>query len=424
MLRRLRADPGQASLDYLTVLVVTGLLLGAGTGVAMAQGGGIAGAVTTQVVRALCIVSGGDCDRDRAPCVVGSTGKTISGSLSLAVVRLGRDQLALVEERSDGRFDVTLVRGWNPGLEGGVGLKLKIPKTGLAFQGELRAAVLAHLRKGRSWTVGSAAEADALVGTLGGLKGAIVPEAVRGGTLPEPDRTFEESGWSTTIGLEGVLDPAKVRVELSAADFDGARRDRRTGHVTHYLKRSQEFGAALERPTDDGKVGGELDYVGGYVWAIETDRRGRPVDLMIVESDEYRGTASLPDEVAEVAGHLGVPGKIAERYEVERHLDLTVPANLRAAMQFVSRVLGPFKGATPFADRVAVSDALRDRLDRFGVVHARTYETEHASDGGGATLAAGLKIGAGYETSVHTSKLLAATTRGPGGTWRSRTDCG
>lgn len=419
MLRRLlRHDLGQASLDYVTVLAVAGVALTAGTGVAMAKAPQLLGAVTGQMLRALCIVTAGDCDRDRAPCVVGSDKKTISGKVSVAVFELGHDQVALVEERSDGRFDVTIVDGWNPGTQFSVGVELKIPKTGLAFDGELRAAVLAHRRKGRTWTVEDADAASRLVDRLSGLDAALLPSLVDGGTDREPEVSYEESGWSTTIGAGGTIGDHGVTLALRAEDFEGARRNHRTGHRTHYLKRAQVMGAALE-----GTVSGKADGEAVHVWAIETDETGRPVDLMILETGEFRGTMSLPSPAAEVAGLLGVPGRHAERYEVERHLDLTVDANLRAAMAFIARVVGPFKGSDPFADRVPVSDALRDRLDRSATIHTRTYATDHSSQDEGASIAAGLKLGAQYETSTHTSRLLAALTRGPNGIWQERTDC-
>lgn len=419
----LRDDTGQASLDYLTVLAVVAAGLVLAVGVATAHGRAIAVSVTTQMARALCIVTGGDCYRDRTPCVVDAREKRLSGSVSLALVRIGKDQLAIVEERSDGRFDVTIVDGWDPGLEGGLGGSLRIPKTGIAIDGELRAAALAHLRKGRTWTVDSAAEAKRLVDRASGVKAALLPEVLHDSADRDPDITFDERGWSLSVGASAELGQDSAELEFRPEDFDGARRDLRTGHVTHYLRRAQRLGASLSITRPDGSYGGDVAREAGHVWAIEVDERGRPVDLMIIETDEIRGSASLPPGVAEVAGRLGLPSEIGQRYEVEEHLDLTDPANLRAAMAFIRGVVGPFNGVSPGSDRVPVAAALRERLDRHGTKHLRSYTTDEESDGGGGTLAAGLKFGAGYETSTHTSTLVGALTRGPGGIWRERADC-
>ena len=67
----MRSARGQGTVEYLAVVLLVAFALGGGTAaVASAAGADIATAVPHEVLRALCIVSGGDCDRDRAPCDV------------------------------------------------------------------------------------------------------------------------------------------------------------------------------------------------------------------------------------------------------------------------------------------------------------------------------------------------------------------
>ena len=68
---RARSDQtGQATVDYAAVVLVVSLVLLAMAGVAAARGALVTDAITRQIARALCIVTGGDCDREREPCVV------------------------------------------------------------------------------------------------------------------------------------------------------------------------------------------------------------------------------------------------------------------------------------------------------------------------------------------------------------------
>jgi len=75
----MRSARGQGTVEYLAVVLLVAFALGGGTAaVASAAGADIATAVPHEVLRALCIVSGGDCDRDRAPCDVDTNTKSRS----------------------------------------------------------------------------------------------------------------------------------------------------------------------------------------------------------------------------------------------------------------------------------------------------------------------------------------------------------
>jgi hypothetical protein len=419
-LRSLARPTAQASLDYVAILALAALVLTAGTGVAMARGGDLASAVRSHMARALCVVTAGDCARDLAPCVVRTRQDSFGAHLNVLVVKVGKDHVAVLDERSDGTFAVSLVSTWNAGLEGGLGLEAKVSLAGrsLALGGEFRAAALAHEGRGKTWIVRSRAQAEALVDRIRGVRAAIsAPD------LPEPAFRYYEHGTSVTFGAHGALaDRAKAALTLRAKDLDGARSDRHNGHEMHYLKRSNALDGVLGISARRGGAGeGGVLAGGDHVWAFERDRAGRPRDLMILSSGEYRGSFSLPPLLREVAGYLGAPARGIRRYEVETHLDLTDPDNLAAAQAYLRAVLDG--GPRPFRERAAVSDELATRLRTRGIVHARTYAVDSRSTGASLHAGAGGKIGGGAEHVTRTARLLAATTRGQDGTWQLRTEC-
>src|SRR5215210_9220365 len=70
----MRCARGQGTVEYLAVVLLVAVVLG-GTATATAvgpAGARIATAVPHQALYALCLLTGGDCDRDTAPCDVGS----------------------------------------------------------------------------------------------------------------------------------------------------------------------------------------------------------------------------------------------------------------------------------------------------------------------------------------------------------------
>lgn len=425
MLRRpprvLLRTAGQASLDYVAILALAGVALLAGSGVAMARGGDLASAVRSQMARALCVVTAGDCERDLAPCVTASRSEKHSVGVTVLLVRLDKERAVIVDERSDGTFEVTLVGSgdsYTVGLDLGVGVGGSIALGGrtLAVGAELRAAALAREGHAKTWFVRSAAEKDALVRKLARKTVGVLPERIDGADLPEPDMTTYEHGTDVSLDTSGSVGPGSGAFGLGATDLDGARKDLRTGNEIVYMKRSDALSGMLSGAGASAK-GGKDD---ATAWSYEQTPDGRLVDLMILQSGEYRGSFSLPPIASRAAGYLGVPSKHARRYETEIHLDLTEPENLRAAQGFVDAVRGSrrFEGALQLA-----SDALRRRIDAHATVHTRVYGLDTTTKGGELFGGIGAKVRGKAQQEIHTAKLLAATTRGPDGSWQLRTDC-
>lgn len=412
---------GQASIDYVAILAVVAVVAVAGTGVAMARGGDIAAAVRAQMARALCVVTAGDCRRDLAPCTVASRSERLSAGVNLVVLRLDKDRTVLVDERSDGTFEVTLVGSWDSfagGLEGGLGAGGSIAAGGRTFAvgGELRAAMLARESRAKTWFARTAAEKDDLVRRLSRITVGVLPEGIDGAELPRPDRTTYEHGPDASLDASGSLGRARGALGFSSVDLDGAHKDHRTGNETVYMKTSDAVQALLSGAGSTASGGGET----ATVWSYEIAPDGRPLDLMILLSGAYRGSFSLPPIAARVAGYLGVPSKRARRYETEIHLDLTDPENREAARGFVEAVRGSRRFAAALQ---AAGGGLRRRIENHATVHTRVYGLDTTTKGGEVFGALGAKLRVEARRETHTADLLSAVTRGPDGAWRPRTDC-
>lgn len=417
---------GQASFDYLGVVAVALAVLVMGT--AAAGAGNVAGAVTGQMARALCVAGAGDCDRDRAPCVVSARRTGREGHVNALVVRIGGSAYALLEQRSDGTYLVTRFREAHGGLDVGVGVDagLKLGGTALLVGGEARAAVLAHRGTGSTWVVRTRKAADALLDRLGDgplkttRRGSRGPVLLAGRPLPPPTETFGDRGWSVTLGAKGGIGVGEGALTLTAKDVDGSRLDRRTGRRTVYLRRTNGLQASVDLGKRVAGAGGTAQLDGEYTYSVEFDRDGRPLDLAIVESGAFEGSADLPTRVQPVAGLLGVPTRGARLQQTETHLDLTDGANLAAARAFVAQVTAPRVRLGALA---RVSAALEDRLEAAGTVQAGTYDLTAKAYGGSGHLAGGLKVGGAYEQEERTIRLVAAVSRGRDGQWTDRTDC-
>jgi hypothetical protein len=408
-LTRARAggDRGQASLEWLAVVALVATLLGLGA--ALAQASFIGRRVTREMARAICLVGDGDCRRDQEPCVVGSDSDRRSWSASVAIVKVGSDRLALIEQRSDGTYAVTIEKARKGGLSSTIGKRVEVHLGGvdISVGGDVTAALLARLGGGRTWIVGSAAEARALVAQGGGGRA--------------PDVVYDDGTWlgsaGATLGLDGSA-AGSLTVADAGVTFDqrwGTSTDRRTGHHTIYFDASWAAeGKAL------GGVLGVARAGDAELYAVETDGAGRPLDLRVTAVGTYAGSRDLPSAVQPVAGLLAAaaPAAGTRRFEVTAHLDLTDPRNLAAARGLLA-AMGRKEG------RAAPAQELRRRIDQQGTIEARVLDEEVVAEGDHALSLSEGAATAGFETQGErrVRRLLAATSRGLDGQWLTRTDC-
>ena len=150
---------GQASADYVALLAVVALVLGAAAATLTSRPA-LASAVSGAVRHGICLVAGGVCTAREAralglaPCLVHARGERERLAAKALVVRLERGDALLVERRSDGSAAVSFLDGWRGGATAGIGLKLP-----WGSPGSISGSAGAQFTAGRTWEFRSAADA-------------------------------------------------------------------------------------------------------------------------------------------------------------------------------------------------------------------------------------------------------------------------
>ena len=407
---------GQAGVDYVGVLLLVTVVLGAVALVADASG--VPQAVDHQLLRALCIVRGGECEQDRAPCPVATDRRKDAMSARILVFRIGEDKTVVREERSDGTIAITVAYGQEAGLQAGEGVHvgLSLGRAGLSLGGELTASAVASRECGYTWLLHGARAADALVARLR-LSRRELDRRIAAGRMPAPTLRYGQGG----LAVNGKLSRGGAvggSLGLSSQDVAGTRTDARTGRTTFYVQRSADGSLSLTHSgTGTTAARGDRER-----YAVTYDASGRPVDLMVMTTGNFRISLDLPNRLQPAAGLLSIPTSHGRTYVEETHLDLTDPESLRLAGAFLRQVRHPAPAA--FGDAVAVAAALRRRLDDVGVVHARTYDADERRYGADVSVGIdGVQLGGAVSRTREDTHLVAATTRGLDGVWRVRGDC-
>lgn len=391
------------------MLLVTAVL---GVAALAADASGVPASVHHQLLRALCVVRGGDCEQDRTACPIALDRKEDAAGVRILVFRVGGDRTIVREERSDGTIAVTVAYGRQSGFEAGAGVRLAVSvgHGGIGLGGELTASAVATREHGYTWLLRSPRAADALVGHLGWSRGRLERE-IANGRVAAPDFHYAHGGVAVEGGAARTGPGLGGSLGLSSEDVKGTRVDARTGRRTLYVQRTVDGWLSLT--AGRGGVTGARRVRERY--AVTYDRDGRPLDLMVMTTGRYRASIDLPVRLQPALGLLSAPNGRARTYVEEAHLDLTDPESLRAAAAFLRdpRAAGP-----------PAASALRQRLDTAAVVHARTYDADERRYGAeGSVGIEGLRVGAGASRTLEDSRLAGATTRGLDGVWRRRADC-
>ena len=403
----MRRERGQGTVEYLAVVLLVALVFGATATAATAKGREIAGSVPREIIRALCIVRGGDCYRDRAPCDVASTTKSKSWAVTVTVFKIGHDRTVTVTRRSDGRYAVTLDTAPVGGVETGVGArgKLSLGKHSYSAGADLTAGVTASYAHGRTWIVPTDQAADRLRAAM--KSGSALPPADIDGREVEVEGRL---GGSAGAGVN-------VSVGALASLGGGSQTDRATGNRTYFFTAGVggEAGVSAERAKAGAAVAGSDR--GRYALTVGPD--GRWIDLAVTQTGALSGRADLPPQVSPIAFALDVPTKAGRQWVTESHLDLTEAENLAAARALVVRASDPLHPGR----LTSALAGLSERLRHDAIVDARTYALDATAYGAEGHAGAELKLGGKFEMSTEKTRLVAATTRGIDGQWRVRDDC-
>ncbi|HVP03616.1 MAG TPA: hypothetical protein VMT10_13675 [Solirubrobacteraceae bacterium] len=413
----MRAQAGQSTLEYVALVLLALVVLAAG--VAAASAAGLAQILAAQFARAICVAAAGDCDRDRAPCVVASRSRSADASLRVWLVRLAGGRTVLRERRSDGSELVTLVDRSGAGLEAAVGAELGVGTH--QFGATLTGGASGRLARARTWRVRGPAEAEELLRRIA----AAVPVRTAGRTRPlrrqgrppppppPPDITFGERGMDAEVrGQLGVLG-----LRFDAEDLFGTSLDRASGERSFTIRRRNDLAGSVglgAGAQGEGLARGEERYT------LTVDAAGRPLDLAITETRRVQAGAALPGALRRILRRPPAPLHRGRIVQLERHLDLTNAASLAVAGAFIRAVRSP---RLRLGDAVAVSRALRVRLDAAGTALERVYDLQASTTGLRGSVSAGPGLGGGVEHSVESARLVAATARGLDGSWRERGDC-
>lgn len=404
----MREARGQGTIEYLAVVLVVAAVMAAA--VALVAGSGLGGQVMDAFRRALCVVTGGACERTAGlasgPCVLRSEQQEDSREVTFSVVRIGDRDVVLREERSDGTIALTMVDGDSAGLEIGVGAGVNVRwgTFSWAAGSELRAAVLAGTSSGRTWIVRNDAQAAQQLDDL--REAADPPWVAEPAPIPIPDVTFRER----TVALEVDFGSGnRQALSLSAENAYGERIDHATGRRTVYV-RDRVAGGGRAAPARRVSVAGEGEAEERI--AITYDRRGRPVELMVLSVVAVEGAVGLPRQLARIAGHLRIPLRGARHVETEQRLDLTDPGSAEIARAYLGE-LGE--------DRPEIREsarALRERLEENGTMNVRAYATDaDVREVGGHAKTGPIALGGSIGSEQRTAQLVSAVARRPDGTW-------
>src|SRR4051812_13868066 len=359
----MRSSRGQGTVEYLAVVLLVAVVLGGGATAAAATGAGrdLATAVPHQVMRALCIVTGGDCERDRAPCDIASSTASSAWSATVWVLSVGHGRVVVVDRRSDGKVLVTLTTMPSGGLRTTDGARVRIERgrRRLSLGGAVTASAIAALGHGKTWVLPDAATATAFVAALG-----------RGDDVRRPDQEVRSGELDIALSASRGGVAASAGATGTIHGTGGVRTDHVTGAKTCYLEVGGD--AALDLSAALGTVplpaSGRAAATGQL--ALTVDRDGRWVDLALTASGDLSASTRLPGEVGPLAESHDLPTAAGRRWSAEAHLDLNEPENLAAARAIVERLrtVPP----SPRADAAAIAN-LANRIGDDAVVDLRAY---------------------------------------------------
>ena len=393
---------GQASLEYVGVLALVAAVLGAA--VTLVAAPDLAGAVGTQIRRALCIVANGDClsREGPVPCVISSTEDRRETGAEVVFLRLADGRVVVREQRSDGTVAVTVAQSDAIGMGMTFGADLHLGPVDAAASGEVEGHVRGTFA--RRYVRSDGASADRLIADLadrdwafGGAARELARFLTGGdGEGPVPDE--RELTIGRDVSAQAALEALGLGAEADALleGTIGARFARRTGERTVVLRLDAELAGALSGPWVgvDGAAGG------AGTATLTFDRRWQPVRLGLAGARDLRGS-----------GHLGPFERGGgDRLEVEQRLEL-----LDTAAR--TDVMAALRG-----DRTPIGRTAR-RFAEDARIDVRAYETTREESSTGARVGAGASAGFERVTSLERRRLVRASAREGRQGWGPNLEC-
>jgi len=374
-----RHTRGQASAEYVAILLVIALALAGATALGVAVPG--VGARVVKTVRTgICIVGGDVCRTSDAaaaglaPCVTATRSKRQDTTLDIAVVRLGGHGVWQLALQSDGQAVVTRLEENEVG--GSVGVGVSFSPAGVKAAASATLAV--GYRGGRAWRFPDAAAAAAF------LNGAMHDSAVHGARPPDV-RWHAIAGSGDGEAGVAIADLARAGLETGVDAAIGLRSDgdRRT--------------LTLDLGTVDPRLSADLP---GFTAGAGTDRSV---------------VADLTWEAGAVR-ELALRTAIVQGHRLEEHtarLDLREPAS-RALAERLLRTGGSIRGDMRALARHAAGH---------GVVERAGYIVSERDRGFDAAAKLGIALGVSHHRITAERRLVDAVAWVRGGPAQRRFDC-
>jgi hypothetical protein len=368
-------DQGQASTEYVAILLVVGVVL-AVSAVAVP---GFGERITKSMRTGLCIVGGDVCRNSDAvaaglePCVTSERSKRQDTTVDLAVVRLGGHGEWQIALSSDGQAIVTRLE--ENELGGTVGVGLTFSPAGVSA--DASASLVAAYHGGRAWRFPDARSAGVF------LEGAMHDESVQ--KAREPDvRWHAIGGRAGAEAGAAIADLARAGLTTSAASVIGLRTEGARRTLTLDLG-IDDPSFAIDLPGFPAGPGPRRRWVADVSWE---DGAARELALRTATS----GGARLAEYTA--------------------RLDLRDSGNRAVA----ERVLRPGGISGDL-------DALAARLRTAGVVERDGYSVEERRRGFSVAGRLGIALGLEHHRITSERRLVDAVAWIRGGEAQRRFDC-
>jgi hypothetical protein len=371
---------GQASAEYVAILLVIAVVL-AGGGAAAAAIPGVGERIGKTVRTGICIVGGDLCRTSDAaaaglpPCITSQSSRREDTTLDIAVVRLGEHGQWLLALQSDGVAVVTRLE--EDAIGGTVGVGLTFSPVGV--KASATAAATVGYRSGGAWRFPDAAAARAF------LDRAQDDAAVRETRAPDVRWDAITGAGNASAGV-AVADLASAGIRTSADGAIGLRRDGARKTLTLDLG-AADPGLAVDLPGYPARPpAGVHSVVAEVTWESGTVR-----ELVL------RTASAKDDRLEELTGRL----------------DLRDPENRAAA----ERILRP---GTHTPDDLR---ALARRIATDGIVERAGYTVEERRHGFSVSGRLGVALGLTHQRVTAERRLTDAVAWVRGGPPQRRFDC-
>lgn len=451
--RRPRADAGQATMDYIGTLAVVALVIGAVV-VAFTANSTLIGERTAYLICKVITLGQGGCGgsgptgeerQPTTPCVVGSRGDEIKLGVSITFIEIGENRGFVVEERSDGTFKVTQVKGGDVSATAGAGASTSFTiadnKVGLGASASVKGGVT--FKGGQEWIVDSQEDVDRLtsaenwsrvddaIGLANPITGAVLPwlrdKAGIGEQFPDPDSVYVAGGITAGGSAYAGYGNAVADASGSASRMLGYRHNNTSGENTYYFETTVDGSASAELAGVIDSTGGGLKGKATVMTSVTVDEDGNLVSVSrsALATGQSKGltNALFGGDVSTLTGDkLGTGTQWDATLPIRTDDDRLAALGLLASSGINPLGLGVDEDPSgtnidPLAS--AFLDAVRDRgdLTRYDVT---TDATTWFQGSGEVSAVAKLGLSGGYSTS---SMQSSNQQYWDGITFADRTNC-